>query len=233
LPENQSTKISRIIIINSENGKIGMLVDSAKEVLRVSKEKIEAPPKLIEQKIKLHLIEGVAILGSRLIILLDLLKVTEDIDLESIKKIDPASIIKSKEKEQEKITAKKTIVKESIIERMGPKPKEEILIESTENSSTEIPIVKTRKELIEIKPKQTSLQIIPEAYHFITHEGKTLANIAQLHDYIDNIDEITFRRFVTEDKNDFYNWIKHIIKDDALADKIRHIKNKEDITKRS
>ncbi len=82
---------TRIIVIETGKNTVGMIVDSATEVLRLSSDQIEPAPAVITQRINSDYIEGVGILDERLLILLDLAKVLEAKDIENINKVENSS----------------------------------------------------------------------------------------------------------------------------------------------
>ena len=65
---------TRIIVVEAEDIKVGMIVDSVSEVLRVSAEAVEPSPTLATE-ISAAYLQGVVKQDNRLIILLDLTKV--------------------------------------------------------------------------------------------------------------------------------------------------------------
>ncbi len=87
MPLSEHTKNTKIIIIERNELSVGMVVDSATEVLHLALEDIKPAPELIKQKLKGDYIEGVGILGERLLILLNLNQVLQTDDLEQIQKI--------------------------------------------------------------------------------------------------------------------------------------------------
>jgi len=74
LPLAERTSSSRIIIVDVGGNTIGMIVDGVSEVLRVPLESIEPPPPMIHG-IDAAYLRGIAILDSRLVILLNLEKI--------------------------------------------------------------------------------------------------------------------------------------------------------------
>ncbi|OPY58800.1 MAG: Chemotaxis protein CheW [Pelotomaculum sp. PtaU1.Bin035] len=70
----ERTGSSRIIIVNVAGNTIGMIVDAVSEVLRVPLDSIEPPPPMIHG-IDAAYLKGIAILDSRLVILLNLEKI--------------------------------------------------------------------------------------------------------------------------------------------------------------
>jgi purine-binding chemotaxis protein CheW len=87
-----------IIIIEVGGNNFGVTVDEVKEVLRVPKENIKPTPELVSAKIHAEYLSGVIVFdekentNSRIIVMLDLLKLLEDKELlelgDSIKKIN-------------------------------------------------------------------------------------------------------------------------------------------------
>ncbi|MEA2075347.1 MAG: chemotaxis protein CheW [Euryarchaeota archaeon] len=66
---------SRIIIAELEDKPVGILVDAAREVLRIPVSDIEATPEMVTTEISKEYLKGVGKIGDRLIILLDLKRV--------------------------------------------------------------------------------------------------------------------------------------------------------------
>ncbi len=77
LDRPEITNSSRIIIVDVGGNTIGMIVDGVSEVLRINEDSIEPPPPMIHG-IEAAYLRGIAILGNRLIILLNLEKIFED-----------------------------------------------------------------------------------------------------------------------------------------------------------
>lgn len=74
LTRQEATKDSRIIVVEVNQTKVGMTVDAVTEVLRVQDENV-APPSPLVTTIDSAFIIGIAKVGERLIILLDLARV--------------------------------------------------------------------------------------------------------------------------------------------------------------
>lgn len=70
--EKELAKTARIIVVEVGNKNLGLIVDEVPEVIRISEDEIEPTPEIIESEVEKHYIKGVAKLGERLIILLDL-----------------------------------------------------------------------------------------------------------------------------------------------------------------
>ena len=101
LPRKEIDNDTRIIVIERDKNTVGMLVDSATEVLRLSGDKIRSAPSIVTKKIDVDYIEGVGILQKevrvkeddkvessekeqRLIILLDMVKVLDAKEIQTI-----------------------------------------------------------------------------------------------------------------------------------------------------
>jgi purine-binding chemotaxis protein CheW len=74
LPQGEITKDTRIVNVEMDGVKVGMMVDAVSEVLRVTEENIE-PPSPIVVTVDSAFITGIAKVDERLIILLDLARV--------------------------------------------------------------------------------------------------------------------------------------------------------------
>src|SRR5699024_6628776 len=78
---------TRIIIVHINDIRIGFIVDSANDVIDISKDQIEPSPETIGQKAT-DFIEGVVKMDKRLFILLDLDKVIFKEELEELKVLE-------------------------------------------------------------------------------------------------------------------------------------------------
>ncbi|NMB11045.1 MAG: purine-binding chemotaxis protein CheW [Firmicutes bacterium] len=68
------TDDSRIIIVDISDNRVGLIVDDVTEVLRISDEDIDPPPRTIAG-LKAEYIQGIGKVGERLLILLDVDKI--------------------------------------------------------------------------------------------------------------------------------------------------------------
>ena len=72
LPVNQSLTVScKILIIEIENNQVGLIVDNVSEVMRFYQDEIEKTPPMFASNIGSQYIQGVAKVGDKLILLLD------------------------------------------------------------------------------------------------------------------------------------------------------------------
>jgi len=84
LPESERGEEARIIVVSVDNNIVGMIVDSASEVLRIPVANIDPTPAFIESRVDTTYIEGIGKLEDRLFILLDLNKVLSPKEVKSV-----------------------------------------------------------------------------------------------------------------------------------------------------
>jgi purine-binding chemotaxis protein CheW len=86
LPLGETTDDARIIIVTVEDMTVGMIVDSATEVIHLSKDAIEKAPS-ITGSVDAQYVEGVGKLEGRLLIILNLAKVLKPTELTQLQQI--------------------------------------------------------------------------------------------------------------------------------------------------
>jgi hypothetical protein len=64
---------------------------------------------------------------------------------------------------------------------------------------------------------------------FYLKEGKILSSLHELYLALDDMDIATFSHHVAHGRNDFSDWIRHVFKEDALADKIAGSKTMQEM----
>ncbi|ACB85002.1 chemotaxis protein CheW [Natranaerobius thermophilus] len=84
LPEKEATDETRIITVKIDEVMVGMIVDSASDVVKVPQDAIEPPPSIIGG-VESTYIEGVAKLENRLLILLKLSEVLKKDEVDQLK----------------------------------------------------------------------------------------------------------------------------------------------------
>jgi purine-binding chemotaxis protein CheW len=77
LPAQERTIDSRVVVAMHGERAVGLLVDAAREVLKLDPAKMEAPPQIVAQEAQ-GLVKAVVQVGKRLIMLLDLAKLIEE-----------------------------------------------------------------------------------------------------------------------------------------------------------
>ena len=81
----EKTEKSRIVVVEVDENIVGMIVDEVPEVLRISEDRVEPAPDMIESQVKNEFITGVGKFEDRLIIILDANKI---LDQEEIKQLN-------------------------------------------------------------------------------------------------------------------------------------------------
>ncbi len=71
-----------------------------------------------------------------------------------------------------------------------------------------------------------SLKDVHPEHIFKLKSGSTVKNMYELANELATMDEETFTHHVNEERNDFYNWILHIIRDEHLARVFSEIKDR-------
>lgn len=74
LPPIERTLDSRVVVGKHGDRPVGLIVDSAREVLKLEAEQLQAPPEMVLREAR-GLVKAVAQVGSRLVMLLDFSKV--------------------------------------------------------------------------------------------------------------------------------------------------------------
>jgi hypothetical protein len=69
----------------------------------------------------------------------------------------------------------------------------------------------------------------PEGEEFRMSDGTILKNLRDLIDKMEGIDEETLRHHVDLEKNDFANWLHHVLEEEQLAEKVRSKLAKEEL----
>jgi len=71
-------------------------------------------------------------------------------------------------------------------------------------------------------------EVSPEK-HFILKNGERIASLSELVQKLDSMPEEVFKAHVTENKNDFANWIRDVLAQEELAEEIRTKNAKEEL----
>ena len=87
LEERPPGKETRIVIVEADKSVLGLIVDQVSEVVRLGLESIEAPPRL--RQAKQEYVTGVARVGERLLIVLDINRLVLDDDRGTLPQPEP------------------------------------------------------------------------------------------------------------------------------------------------
>ena len=83
-------KMSRVVVVELETRVDGLIVNSASEVLRIPPSQIEAPQNIFQEG-EINFITGVGKLNGRLVMLLDLSKILEGVELRRVPELSVAA----------------------------------------------------------------------------------------------------------------------------------------------
>ena len=87
LPKKNYTKFTRILIVQIGEKLVGMVVDAVEEVLEVREDQMESEPDMISSGQTSDYIHGIAKIGERVVILLELNKVLSEEDVLALSKV--------------------------------------------------------------------------------------------------------------------------------------------------
>jgi len=71
----------------------------------------------------------------------------------------------------------------------------------------------------------------PHDKEFVFHDGTRVKNLLELVSKIEHLGDHEFHQFVNIHKNDFSNWIEHVLSDRSFAQELRSLHSKDDIIK--
>jgi len=148
LPSKEVDDDTRILVVEVDENTVGMVVDSATEVLRLEGEKVQDAPDMITSGIDQNYIDGVGVLDEkRLLTLLDLSKVMVSKDYEKILKAQQAAergmYNNNKHKSEQKVQKKQ--------EKPDQTPENFEHTENNKNSTADV----SQKETKQTKKKNT------------------------------------------------------------------------------
>ncbi len=169
-PERPVDDETRIIVVEVEDRRLGLVVDSVKEVLRIPVSAIEKAPPTIAERIESEFIIGVAVLENRLIVLLDMDTLFQKHEMEELASAKSVGVriheMLEKERQEKGIGSNKPE------EKLGKKDKEsneaakEEKIEKQEEHKKESAATKEEKsEKDNTENEQTREQTVNEAHN--------------------------------------------------------------------
>jgi hypothetical protein len=72
----------------------------------------------------------------------------------------------------------------------------------------------------------SSLKDVHPDHAFKLKNGAAIKNLYELANELASMDEEVFRHHVNEEKNDFHNWVLHIVRDEHLANVFSEIRDR-------
>ena len=89
-----------------------------------------------------------------------------------------------------------------------------------------------RKKMVPKDSARLWLSDAPPDKVFRCRDGRELKNLQELSVALRTMSTDTFDHHVTAEKNDFANWVKDVIGDEALADDLRQAGDRTTVTRR-
>ena len=104
-------------------------------------------------------------------------------------------------------------------------------MKKTTKKTTKKSTKKTAKKTTNKKTKKPKkiLQDAPETQYFLFCDGHPVKNVKELAEKLEHIEEEVFNHHVTENRNDFVNWVKDVFEEIELAEEISGLKNKDHV----
>ena len=95
--------------------------------------------------------------------------------------------------------------------------------------------VKSHRDLKRSYGKECALVLMKEVPHpdlfFRLHNGVVLKGLCDLADVLPELDSATFRKHVGSEKNEFSSWVRNVVGDKTLANKLDALDSQEDISR--
>ena len=138
----------------------------------------------------------------------------------------------SKKSVKKSVSKKRSVAKKSVKKpaRTSVKSSASGKKSSSGSKSSSKPKVRVVKQVVEKFVERPRPAIAMDAHPdkvFILVNGKRLKNVKELADILDKIEDDVFNHHVTDDRNDFANWLRDVFKDLDLAREIAGCKDKD------
>ena len=82
---------------------------------------------------------------------------------------------------------------------------------------------------VEVKVTRQIGKSVPTEYHFYLQDGRRLKNVLELVEAFDDMAEDVFEHHVTDENNDFANWLHHVFNEKELAKEIKAAEDRMDM----
>lgn len=90
---------------------------------------------------------------------------------------------------------------------------------------------KEQKKKLEEKPKEPEManlvQNVPEEHSFVLKDGSKINNLMELAEKFETMEEEVYSHHVTEDNNDFANWIRDVMGKNELAENVSKAEHRD------
>ena len=135
----------------------------------------------------------------------------------------------SKSAAPKKAAAKKSVAKKpakkatkrAAVKKAAPK---KVAKKAATKKTAKKTVKKSTKKTTKAAANKPMLVCASDAECFWVHNGPVLQDLQHLRDALDEMDEQIFSHHVTNEKNDFADWVEYILQDKDLADALRKSK---------
>lgn len=84
-------------------------------------------------------------------------------------------------------------------------------------------------ETISLEKAEKILSEVHPDKEFRLHLGANIVSLYELSEALDIISDVSFNHHITKHKNDFANWVRHVVGDKKLAHQIENMKKRKDV----
>jgi hypothetical protein len=134
----------------------------------------------------------------------------------STKKSAKKSVKKVAKKAVKKAAPKKSVKK--VAKKAAKKAVKKAVPKKADNATK--PAKTAKKASTKFSINVYDVQDVPHEQHFFFVNGHRVKNVKELAEVMDRIEQEVFEYHVNEEKNDFFNWVKHVFEDIELAEKL-------------
>ena len=86
---------------------------------------------------------------------------------------------------------------------------------------------KNEENKFEVVNKKKIMTTVNEQHHFHVADGMKLENLMQLMEYLEKMNDETYKFHANESKNDFSSWVKDVFEEPELAENLKTSSTKE------
>ncbi len=124
-----------------------------------------------------------------------------------------------------KNVAKKSVKKS--VKNVASKSSKSKFSKSSKSSEPKVKVVEKVVEKLVEKPRPSIAQDAHPDKVFVLVNGQVLKNVKELADVLDKLEDVVFNHHVTNNRNDFANWLRDVFKEIDLAREIAGCKDKD------
>jgi hypothetical protein len=83
-------------------------------------------------------------------------------------------------------------------------------------------------KIVKISTEEATRRLgdVPDDKRFWCHDGRYIGNLRELRKALIDMSDETFHYHLSEERNDFSNWIKEVVGDQRLANELRKVRSR-------